>query len=429
MPTTFLVVSAIGVALALNARRALRGPILLIPSFFASWLVIELAPHFLVLHVAGVGVFVALGGATSWPGWVALGLAALNAYLLWSLVSEAWRSHAVFDDALTAAIGPASAHRPVVWREFVFPFKLWSRKYKRIRDVPYADPGGRRFRLDIWQPAEPGEARPCLLYVPGGAWVSLVSNKNHQAKPLLIEMVAQGWVCFSINYPLSPRAKFPAHIVAVKRAMAWIREHAHEYGADPSFVMISGNSAGAHLSSLAALTPNDSHYQPGFEHADTTVQAAAVFYGVYDFTAAQMDDLRWRSRRHKKGFIRFLERTVVGRKYGTDAEVFEKASPCHRIGEHAPPFFVIHGAMDTLALVEEARAFVERLRAVSNEPVIYAELPRTQHAFDHFLSIRSLYAVRAVARFGLWAYERYRVSGARRGQPSDRDARSPTSPG
>ena len=58
-----------------------------------------------------------------------------------------------------------------------------------------------------------------------------------------------------------------------------------------------------------------------------------------------------------------------------------------------PPCFVVHGALDTLAPVEEARHFVGLLRAVSTEPVAYAELPGAHHAFDVFPSIRSLLAV------------------------------------
>ncbi len=46
-------------------------------------------------------------------------------------------------------------------------------------------------------------------------------------------MAAHGWVCVAINYRLSPRDAFPAHLVDVKRAIAWIREHIAEYGGDP----------------------------------------------------------------------------------------------------------------------------------------------------------------------------------------------------
>src|SRR5207248_1656793 len=122
-----------------------------------------------------------------------------------------------------------------------------------------------------------------------------------------------------------------------------------------------------------------------------------------------------------------LQMTVFGRKLTAEPDVFSNASPWHRVGPHAPPFFVVHGTSDTLALVEEARGFVERLREASKEPVIYAELPGTQHAFDHFLSIRTLYVVRAIARFGDWAHQRFNA--ARPSQPQDQALRSPTSPG
>ena len=427
MPRAFLIASAFGVLFVLNARRALRWQIAVVPAFFASWLTIELAPQLLTIHVLAVIAFVAGGALAAWPGWVALGLSVVIGALLWGLVRESYRAAAVLDEALTDSIGAAAARAPVAWREFAFPFKLWSRRVRRVRNLPYTPGGKRRLQLDVWHTPGEEERRPCLLYVPGGAWMAFISNKNHQGKPLLIEMASRGWVCFAMNYPVSPRAAFPEHIIAVKRAIAWIRANAHIYGGDPRFLMISGNSAGGHLSSLAALTPNDRNFQPGFEDEDTSVQAAAPLYGVYDFAGGALDELTHRARKHKRGALRYIERLIVRRSIAAERELFESGSPWHRVGAHAPPFFVIHGAVDSLALVEEARAFAVRLRGVSREPVIYAELPGTQHAFDTFLSIRSLYAVRAIARFGDWAYERWKASGAPREQRSDQGTRSPTS--
>ena len=60
------------------------------------------------------------------------------------------------------------------------------------------------------------------------------------------------------------------------------------------------------------------------------------------------------------------------------------------VGPDAPPFFVIHGANDTLVPVEQARSFVAMLRAESKNPVAYAELPGAQHAFEIFDSPRTL---------------------------------------
>ena len=70
-----------------------------------------------------------------------------------------------------------------------------------------------------------------------------------------------------------------------------------------------------------------------------------------------------------------------------------------RVRADAPPFFVVHGTNDSLAPVEQARSFVELLRKESTSPVVYAELPSTQHAFELFWSPRTIAAVDAVARF------------------------------
>ena len=94
-------------------------------------------------------------------------------------------------------------------------------------------------------------------------------------------LASQGWVCISANYRLSPAAEFPDHLVDVKMVVAWVRAHAREYGADPNLVFVAGSSAGGNLASMAALTPNDPAFQPGFEHADTSVTAAVSLYGYY----------------------------------------------------------------------------------------------------------------------------------------------------
>ena len=52
--------------------------------------------------------------------------------------------------------------------------------------------------------------------------------------------------------------------------------------------------------------------------------------------------------------------------------------------------------------VEDARHFVRLLRSVSQNPVVYAELPYTEHALDMFHSMRYRYAVPAVTRFVEW---------------------------
>jgi acetyl esterase/lipase len=172
-----------------------------------------------------------------------------------------------------------------------------------------------------------------------------------------------------------------------------VKEHIAEYGGDPDFIAVSGGSAGGHLSSMVALTPGDPAFQPGFEDVPTGVDACVPFYGVYDMTAGRGTSA------YDKGLMILLERRVFKRRYDDDPQVFRDASPLCRVNPDAPPFFVVHGTHDTLVPVAEARRFVEALRGVSEAPVLYAELPYTQHAFDVLPSVRSAHAVAAVVRF------------------------------
>ncbi len=200
-----------------------------------------------------------------------------------------------------------------------------------------------------------------------------------------------GWVCVAINYRLSPRSTWPDQIVDVKRAIAWTKEHIAEYGGDPDWIAITGGSAGGHLSSLAALTPNDPRFQPGFEEADTRVQAAVPFYGVYDFT--RTDDSM-----HPM-MVPMVAKNVFKLSRTETSEPFRIASPITHVCEDAPPFFVLHGTNDSLIPVEQARSFTARLAEVSRQPVVYAELPYAQHAFDILGSARAAHAAVAVEQF------------------------------
>jgi acetyl esterase/lipase len=261
--------------------------------------------------------------------------------------------------------------------------------YAHDTDISYGEYGSRNY-LDIWRrpDLDRGGRAPVLLQVPGGAW--MVGNKRQQAYPLMSHLAELGWVCVAINYRLSPRSTWPDQIVDVKRALAWTKEHIAEYGGDPDWVAITGGSAGGHLSSLAALTANDPQFQPGFEDADTSVRAAVPFYGLYDFT--RTDAIHPMMAPMLGKYVFKLRRAEL-------REAFRVASPITYVSAEAPPFFVLHGRNDSLIPVEQGRAFSARLRELSRQPVVYAELPFAQHAFDIFGSARATHAALAVEQF------------------------------
>jgi acetyl esterase/lipase len=380
-----VVLSAVGLAFVLNGLRPLRLTPVLVPAFFAAWLVVELAPQLLALALVGIALSVWLGGVT-WLGLVLAGLVVLG---LLRMVVDAQRVEAVADSVLSEwpDVGLHEPHLASAVRRFFRPMAFTDPHVERIKDVPYGE-AGVRHHLDVYRRKDLPTGCPTLVQVHGGGWV--IGKKDEQGRPLMLEMARRGWVCFAPNYRLSPRATWPDHIVDVKAAIAWVREHGPEYGADPGFLVLTGGSAGGHLVSLAALTANDPSYQPGFEEADTAVQGCVPYYGVYDI--ALETGTRAAKVRHRTLMTRLVMKT-------TDEEAFRSASPIARVHADAPPFLVIHGRNDTLVPVQEARLLVERLREVSPGPVLYLELPGTQHAFDVFPSVRSDAVVRAVARF------------------------------
>ncbi|HRI63685.1 MAG TPA: alpha/beta hydrolase [Polyangium sp.] len=416
IPILFLFFGAACFAFTLNALRpVLRIGPLLGPSFFAAWLTGELALHHLVWQIALAGIFVWAGGLHDWRSITALVLVSLSGIGLLRILVESRRADELMESTLRKELGteylghipeplrPGLAER-LSLRQRLLPLAIFDLRVERIKNIVYSKAGGINLRLDVYRPKGlPKDAScPTVLFVHGGAWI--IGNKDNQGKPLANRLAAHGWVVVSMNYRLSPRFTFPDHIIDVKSAIRWIREHGKEYGANPDFLVITGGSAGGHLAALAALTPNDPAYQPGFEDVDTRVQACVPFYGAYDFTDRHG---HWK---HSL-LVPMVERLIMKKRLRDARAQFDAASPMSRVRPDAPPFFVIHGAMDSLVPVEDARVFVELLRAQSKAPVLYAELPGTQHAFEVFPSERTGHVLAGVERFvgavyGQWCGEK-----------------------
>jgi acetyl esterase/lipase len=355
--------------------------------FVAEWLSAEFPPHVVTGH--------ALSSVTPLSvGRVAAGWAAQRA-----------------DHILTAAL--QEAFGPEYREEACHPIRDFSvcgrrggllqttghhRRYAaQTSDIAYG-PDRRNNLLDIWRHPDikVGNRAPVVVQIPGGAWT--VNGRRPQAYPLMGRLVEHGWICVSIDYSKSPGKAWPAHIIDVKRALAWVRENIADYGGDPEFIAVTGGSAGGHLASLAALTANDPRLQPGFEDADTTVQAAAPSYGVYDLTDVQkMHDM----------MLPFVEHFVMQARYTDQPETFASASPISHVHGGAPPFFVLHGENDSVIPSVQAQTFCAALRDAGAPTVCYAELPNAHHAFDLFATVRSQLAADAIAHFFGLVYGRY----------------------
>jgi acetyl esterase/lipase len=277
--------------------------------------------------------------------WLVAGLAALDTLLLARIAVRARSARPALSAAFRAAYGYT---RPAWWRILLLPIIAWRPAVRRIRNLRYG-PARRGNRLDVYVSRRHRRtAAPVLVYFHGGGF--RMGSKMLGARPLIYRLAAQGWICVSADYRLF-RAGYPDQLADARAAVAWVRDNAEAYGGDPGTVFVAGGSAGAHLAATAALS-------------DTEVSGVIGMYGYY---------------------------SEVGGPGLT--------SPEDCINPAAPPFLVVHGALDTLVLKEEARGFANQLRAVSRQPVVYAELPGTHHNFDFFHSLRSHTVADAIVRF------------------------------
>ena len=354
MPTLFLAVSSVGAAFTLNVYRPRRrDSVFVVPSFFAAWPTTELAAQVprrrarrhgrvrvgrCVERMAGLARPRAGGRVVGRPR---RDRAPTRAEPESSSTPRSWKVSApTFTRPLgsvnqDARVGLLSSAR------FILPVTLRDRRITVSRDVRYAPGAGRRHLLDVYHPTEPVTGAPVLLQIHGGAWI--IGNKRQQALPLMHHLAARDWVCVAPNYRLSPRTTFPDHLVDVKLALRWMREHIARYGGDPGFVAITGGSAGGHLAALAALTANDPEYQPGFEgrrHLGRRVRA--LLRGVRPHRPLR----RARRRRHE----RLRPSASCSRSDGRRRSGRPSRRPRRSTGSHAgaPPFMIVHGTSDSL---------------------------------------------------------------------------------
>src|ERR1700730_12690555 len=304
---------------------------------------------------------------------------------------------ALTPSVLTAALDGivAAEHLAQPWPSHRERAPLWKaagqRRYVYRSSVHYGEHPNPL--VDVWRSQGTDAVQrpaPVLIFVPGGAWV--FGRRELQGHALMAHLARRGWVCLPVPDRSSPRHRWPRQMTDVKAAIAWARTNAQRFGGDPNFVAVAGCSAGGHLATLAGLTANDPQWQAELPaDADTSVDAVVSVYGLYDWHD--------RSTPERERFMEFLERVVVKRSQARHPEVFRAASPTERVHSFAPPFLAVHGSNDGLIPVAEARAFIDRMRSVSEATVGYIELPGAGHGFDLVDGVRTAPVVAAIGRF------------------------------
>ncbi|MGV6813869.1 MAG: alpha/beta hydrolase [Phycisphaerales bacterium] len=248
-------------------------------------------------------------------------------------------------DALSAAdpeptTGPASELVPKMVMKATKDIQYIRRKWTRKSLTS----------LDVYQPVpEDGSdptypvARPILLFIHGGGW--MIGDKKrieHKAEMAL----RNGWIYVSINYRLSPRVKHPEHSRDAAAAIAYIHDHAHEFGGDPNKIVIMGHSAGAHIAAIVA-SDEDLLGEYGMQPSD--LNGVVLLDGAgYDIPNQMNSPL-----------LRGQGKKMYENAFGTDPTKWAKASPTLQAkpGDDLPPLLAIH--------IDRARSRIETPKLVS----------------------------------------------------------------
>ena len=153
-------------------------------------------------------------------------------------------------------------------------------KMKVIEDESYSAIDS-KMRLDVYLPK--GVAKPPLMiWVHGGGMIFGNENtiKYDEGAKLLEVLIKNKIAVASVNYRLATEVPYPVSGQDIKTAIRYLRANAAKYGFDPKKFAIGGDSAGAYLSLMAAITGNQKSLFD--DSADPNLKTSASVSAVFD---------------------------------------------------------------------------------------------------------------------------------------------------
>lgn len=241
------------------------------------------------------------------------------------------------------------------------------------RDISYVANAGPDQALDLYLPestatVEAQPFTPLVVWIHGGGW------RGGDKRAVEVDyLLREGYAVASLNYRLSGDAIFPAQIQDVNAALGFLRDHAAEYHLDPGGLVVGGDSAGAHLATLAGLSANE---RPDSFMTDQDVRVAAIinFFGPMDLTVAAM------LRDEPDDLVDLLGGTAREK-----PDLARAASPVSWIDAADPPVLTIHGDADQIVPLSQSQVLDIALADASVEHTLIVP-PDAPHGGPAFQS-------------------------------------------
>lgn len=227
--------------------------------------------------------------------------------------------------------------------------------------------GNGPIRLRLYRPAGASGVLPGLVFFHGGGWV-LGDLETHDILCRRLA-TASGSLVVAVDYRRAPENRFPAAVEDALAATRWVLSHAAELGTDAARVGLGGDSAGANLAAVAALSARDRGWPaPAFQ---------LLIYPVVDLAFTHP------SHRLEGEGLPVLHPTMVWFRDHYLREAAQRddwrASPLRAASFAAlPPAYVLTAGYDPLA--DEGADYARRLEDAGNS-VVHRHYPGQIHGF------------------------------------------------
>ncbi|MDF2897140.1 MAG: esterase [Rhodococcus erythropolis] len=142
---------------------------------------------------------------------------------------------------------------------------------RTVEDLAIEGPGG-DLAIRVYRPHTSSDAIPLVVFAHGGGFVFCDLDSHDEFCRSMAEGV--GAVVVSVDYRLAPEHPAPAAHDDVYAALEWAAKHAAQYGADPSKIVLAGDSAGGNLAATVAIAARD--------RGGPAIAAQVLIYPVID---------------------------------------------------------------------------------------------------------------------------------------------------
>lgn len=242
---------------------------------------------------------------------------------------------------------------------------------RRLADLAYGtDPAQ---KMDVYLPTGFAGPRPGVELIHGGGWQG--GDKGFYA-PLGKALAARGFVAFSVNYRLTPAARYPAQADDVQSAARWMRAHAGEYQLDPARLGALGDSAGGHLALILGTRDTRDNSGPAQAAQSSRAQCVVDFYGPSDLTAATPSLPQTGGQKY---VAQVLHDLLGGLPQDVPAQA-RAASPLFSVDSKSAPTLIITGTDDPLVSPLQSERMADALHAAGVETTL-AVIYKQGHGF------------------------------------------------